>query len=69
MSAPVVVHHPSSMGGRAVTIDGQIAGLALDDGDLVEILRGAGFYDAEYLLDNPNWIEWRGGRAHRYEPA
>jgi hypothetical protein len=32
MSAPIVVHYPSSAGGRAVTINGEIAGLARDDG-------------------------------------
>ncbi|MFD4862554.1 hypothetical protein [Streptomyces atratus] len=70
MSAPIVVHRPApATGGRAVTINGEIAGLAHDDSDLVEFLRRAGVYDAEHLLDDPYWIEWRGGQAHRYEPA
>ncbi|AXE76474.1 hypothetical protein [Streptomyces atratus] len=70
MSAPIVVHRPApATGGRAVTINGEIAGLAHDDSDLVEFLRRAGIYDAEHLLDDPYWIEWRGGQAHRYEPA
>ncbi|MFJ8848922.1 hypothetical protein [Streptomyces sp. NPDC102437] len=69
MNAPVVVHHPSSAGGRAVTINGEIAGIARDDSDLIEILRRAGLYDCEYALDNPNWVEWRGGQAHHYEAA
>jgi hypothetical protein len=69
MSAPIVVHFPSSVGGRAVTINGEIAGLARDDRDLVEFLRRAGIYDAEQCLDDPQWIEWRGGRAHHYEAA
>ncbi|MEE1808065.1 hypothetical protein [Streptomyces sp. BE133] len=70
MSAPIVVHRPTpATGGRAVTINGEIAGLAHDDSDLVEFLRRAGIYDAEHLLDDPYWIEWRGGQAHRYEPA
>ncbi|MFE7330813.1 hypothetical protein ACFU8W_38920 [Streptomyces sp. NPDC057565] len=67
MSAPIVVYGPSSAGGRAVTINGAIAGLARDDRDLVEFLRWAGLDDAWDLLDDPHWIEWRGGRAHRYE--
>ncbi|MFC9624286.1 hypothetical protein ACFTXM_31350 [Streptomyces sp. NPDC056930] len=69
MSAPIVVHRPSSAGGRAVTINGDIAGLARDDRDLIEFLRQAGIYDAEHCLDDPHWIEWRGGQAHRYEAA
>ncbi|MFB6873780.1 hypothetical protein [Streptomyces sp. NPDC056323] len=69
MSTPIVVHGLSRTGGRRVTINGQIAGLAHDDRDLVEFLRRAGLEDAWDILDDPNWIEWRGGRAHRYEAA
>ncbi|MGC5004819.1 hypothetical protein [Streptomyces sp. DT203] len=69
MSAPIVVHGLSPTGGRRVTINGQIVGLAHDDNDLVEFLRRAGLYDAWDLLDDAHWIEWRGGRAHRYEAA
>ncbi|MFG3173600.1 hypothetical protein ACGFZC_00850 [[Kitasatospora] papulosa] len=69
MSAPIVIHHPSPTGGRRVTIHGQIAGLAHDDHDVVEFLRRAGLLDADSLLDQPDWVEWRGGRAHRYEAA
>ncbi|WP_392676064.1 hypothetical protein [Streptomyces sp. LN785] len=67
MSAPIVVHRAVRSGGRAVTINREIAGLAHDDGDLVGFLRRAGVYDAEHCLDDPRWVEWRGGRAHRYE--
>ncbi|MET8329768.1 hypothetical protein [Streptomyces sp. NPDC005181] len=69
MGAPIVVHRSSPTGGRAVTINGELAGLAHDDRDLIEFLRQAGTYDAEHGLDDPGWIEWRGGRAHRYEAA
>ncbi|MFD4947152.1 hypothetical protein ACFWNT_32695 [Streptomyces sp. NPDC058409] len=69
MSAPVVVHGLSPSGGRSVAINGQIAGVAHDDRDLVEFLRRAGLDDAWDLLDDPHWVEWRGGRAHRYEVA
>ncbi|MGW9237970.1 hypothetical protein FKO01_19720 [Mesorhizobium sp. B2-3-3] len=69
MSAPIVIHRPSPTGGRRVTIRGQIAGLATGDSDVVEFLRRAGLPDAEQLLDQPEWVEWRGGRAHRYEAA
>ncbi|MFD6423139.1 hypothetical protein [Streptomyces sp. NPDC060198] len=69
MSAPISIHRPSPTGGRRVTIRGQIAGLARGDSDVVEFLRRAGLVDAERLLDDPRWVEWRGGRAHRYEAA
>lgn len=46
-----------------------ILGLAHDDRDLSEFLRRAGFPDAETLIDDPQMVEWRGGRAHHYEAA
>ncbi|MFE7356582.1 hypothetical protein ACFU8Q_26265 [Streptomyces sp. NPDC057543] len=68
MGAPIVVHRPApGTGGRAVTINGGLAGLAHSDRDLIDFLRQAGVYDAEHLLDDPTWIEWRDGRAHCYE--
>ncbi|WP_435597017.1 hypothetical protein [Streptomyces anulatus] len=69
MAAPIVIHRPSPTGGRRVTIQGQIAGLAHTDADVVEFLRRAGLPDADDLLDQGDWVEWRGGRAHRYEAA
>ncbi|KQZ17925.1 hypothetical protein AB0K86_21945 [Streptomyces clavifer] len=69
MNAPIVIHRPSVTGGRRVTVRGQIAGLAHDDGDVVEFLRRAGLPDTEQLLDDAAWVQWRGGRAHRYEAA
>ncbi|MCQ1575346.1 hypothetical protein ACFWEB_17620 [Streptomyces parvus] len=69
MAAPIVIHRPSPTGGRRVTIQGQIAGLAYTDADVVEFLRRAGLPDADDLLDQPDWVEWRGGRAHHYEAA
>lgn len=69
MAAPIVIHRPSPTGGRRVTIRGQIAGLAHDDADVVEFLRRAGLPDADDLLDQADWVEWRGGRAHHYEAA
>ncbi|MCK8678508.1 MULTISPECIES: hypothetical protein [Streptomyces] len=67
--APVVVHRPSPGGGRRVTIRGQIAGLAHHDADLVEFLRRAGLDEADISLDDPQLVEWRGGRAHHFEAA
>ncbi|WP_411088326.1 hypothetical protein [Streptomyces sp. 061-3] len=69
MSAPIVVHGLSPTGLRVVTINDQLAGLVADDHELIDLLRLAGFYDAEHCLDDPHWIEWRGGRPHRYEEA
>ncbi|MFD0366952.1 hypothetical protein [Streptomyces sp. NPDC127114] len=70
MAAPIVVHRPSPSGGRRVTaLDDRILGLAHSDEDVVEFLRRAGLDDAEALLDDPRWVEWRGGHAHEYEAA
>ncbi|WP_024756080.1 hypothetical protein [Streptomyces exfoliatus] len=69
-SAPIVVHPPSPSGGRRVTVrQGGILGLAHRDADVIEFLRRAGLPDAEALLDDPHWVEWRGGSAHEYEAA
>ncbi|MBP0456541.1 hypothetical protein [Streptomyces montanisoli] len=67
--APIVVLRPSGTGGRRVTAHGQVLGLAHDDFDLVEFLRRAGLDDAWPLLDNPSWVEWRGGRPHHWDTA
>jgi hypothetical protein len=64
--APIVVHPPSATGGRRVTARGEILGLAHSDHDLVVLLEGAGLPDAEEVLDNPTWVEWRGGAPHEY---
>ncbi|MFH8577097.1 hypothetical protein [Streptomyces zaomyceticus] len=68
-SAPIVVHRPSPTGGRRVTVGDEILGLAHRDRDIVEFLRRAGLPDSEDLLDDPVWVEWRGGGAHHYEAA
>ncbi|MEO3978750.1 hypothetical protein [Streptomyces sp. CAU 1734] len=70
MAAPITVHRPSPTGGRRVTARGQILGLAYSDRDLTELLRRAGLENAEQLVDGDSaLIEWRGGRAHKYEAA
>ncbi|MFD7443300.1 hypothetical protein [Streptomyces sp. NPDC059909] len=69
MAAPIVVHQPSPSGGRRVTVRGEILGLAHDDRDVIEFLRRAGLPDAWDLLDDPNWVEWRGGHAHQWDAA
>lgn len=47
----------------------QILGLAHSDHEVIVFLEGAGLDDPERILDDPEWVEWRGGRAHRYEAA
>ncbi|MCZ7458824.1 hypothetical protein [Streptomyces sp. WMMC940] len=69
MAPPIVVHRPSPSGGRRVTVRGEILGLAHDDRDVIEFLRRAGLPDAWDLLDDPNWVEWRGGQAHQWHAA
>ncbi|MFE7516003.1 hypothetical protein ACFU8I_32935 [Streptomyces sp. NPDC057540] len=69
-SAPIVVHPPSPTGGRRVTVrQGGILGLAHSDRDVTEFLRRAGLEDADRLLDDPRWVEWRGGGAHEFKAA
>ncbi len=67
--APIVVHRLSATGGRRVTARGRILGLAYSDHDLVVFLEGAGILDPELILDDPRWVEWRGGRAHVWDAA
>ncbi|MFG2328226.1 hypothetical protein ACGFMM_01235 [Streptomyces sp. NPDC048604] len=68
-SAPIVVHRPSPTGGRRVTVGDEILGLAHSDRDVLEFLRRAGLPDAAELLDDPQWVEWRGSRAHVWDAA
>ncbi|MEK0101156.1 hypothetical protein ACFC18_44090 [Streptomyces sp. NPDC056121] len=67
--APIVVHAPLGTGGRPVTMLGQPLGVAHADADVLEFLRNADLPGVEELLDDPSWVTWRGGRAHRYEAA
>jgi hypothetical protein len=73
MSAPIVVHRLSATGGRRVTVRrggrDEILGLAHSDRDLIVFLEQAGILDPESLLDDPLWVEWRGGQAHQWDAA
>lgn len=64
---PIVVHPPASVGGRRVTIQGYVAGIAQTDADVFEFLRQAGVTVHRALLDDEVWVKWLGGRAHEYE--
>ncbi|WP_299536926.1 hypothetical protein [uncultured Streptomyces sp.] len=70
---PIVIHRPTQSGGRRVTVHyegrDEILGLAHSDRDVLVFLTNAGVDDPELVLDNPMWVEWRGGRAHSYEAA
>ncbi|MFJ5638132.1 hypothetical protein [Streptomyces sp. NPDC093223] len=72
-SAPIVVHGPSHAGGRRVTAHthgrDEILGTAYSDHDLVVFLQAAGITDPEEVMDDPQWVEWRGGRAHQWTAA
>ncbi|WP_406486599.1 hypothetical protein [Streptomyces sp. NBC_01563] len=71
-SAPITVHQHSSTGGRRVTAHvhshDEFLGTAFSDHDLVVFLEAAGIPDADTVLDNPRFIEWRGGHAHEICP-
>ncbi|MFI1726472.1 hypothetical protein [Streptomyces sp. NPDC020489] len=72
-SAPVVVHRPSDSGGRRVTVHSsgrdEILGTAHSDHDLVVFLEDAGVTEPDAILDDPQWVEWRGGPAHEFPAA
>ncbi|MER6789525.1 hypothetical protein ABT330_33750 [Streptomyces sp. NPDC000658] len=72
-STPIVVHQPSRTGGRRVTVHrhgrDEILGTAYNDHDLVVFLDGAGLEDAERMLDDPGWVEWRGSGPHEWNAA
>ncbi|MGO1025783.1 hypothetical protein OG944_39360 (plasmid) [Streptomyces anulatus] len=67
------MHRPSHTGGRRVTAHssgrGEILGTAYSDHDLVVFLEGAGFDAPDTVLDDPQWVEWRGGPAHEFSAA
>ncbi|MFD3441627.1 hypothetical protein ACFWU3_29460 [Streptomyces sp. NPDC058685] len=66
MDVLVVVHRPSVGGGRRVTVRrhgrDEVLGVAYCDDDLMVFLDAAGWLDAERIIDDPAWVEWRGGR-------
>ncbi len=47
----------------------EILGTAYSDHDLVVFLEGAGIDDAEAVLDDRRWVEWRGGPGHDFRAA
>lgn len=61
MAAPIVVHKPSPSGGRRITAEGQILGIAYGTVDLLEFLRRLGLDVSSVRLDDEELIEWRGG--------
>ncbi|GHE98418.1 hypothetical protein GCM10017776_14270 [Streptomyces griseoluteus] len=47
----------------------EILGTAYSDHDLVVFLEGTGVVKPDALLDDPQWVEWRGGHAHEFPAA
>lgn len=47
----------------------EILGTAYSDHDLVVFLEAAGILDPDRVIDDPTWVEWRGGRAHQWDAA
>ncbi|MFJ5817373.1 hypothetical protein ACIQGT_26265 [Streptomyces sp. NPDC093108] len=72
-SAPITVHQPAGTGGRRVTArthgHDEFLGTAFSDHDLVVFLEAAGIPDADTVLDDPRFIEWRGGHAHEWNAS
>lgn len=73
MDPPVTVHPFGADGGRRVSVrtagGTHILGIAYSDADVVEFLRRAGLEDGEQLLDDREWVRWRGGRPHEWVAA
>lgn len=63
----VIVHPPSPTGGRRVTVDDAILGLAHSERDVVEFLRRAGLDEDEVRLDDEELIKWHGGGREVWE--
>ncbi|WP_439794480.1 hypothetical protein [Streptomyces agglomeratus] len=40
--------------------------MAHSDHDLVVFLEAAGVLDADRVLDDPRWVEWRDGPPHQW---
>ncbi|MEU8549141.1 hypothetical protein [Streptomyces roseoverticillatus] len=59
--ARVVVHPPSSSGGRRVTAGAENLGVAYGVVDVIEFLRRAGVASEDMQLEDPELIDWRGG--------
>ncbi|MET9116027.1 hypothetical protein ABZX38_17735 [Streptomyces longwoodensis] len=72
-SAPITVHRPTGTGGRRVTVHrhsrDEILGTAYSDYDLVVFLEAAGVAEPEAILDDPQWVQWRGSPAQEFHAA
>ncbi|MEV5177589.1 hypothetical protein AB0L10_42710 [Streptomyces flaveolus] len=67
------MHRTSLSGGRRGTVhrygQDELLRTAYSDHDLVVFLESVGVADPDALLDDPQWVEWRGGPAHAFSPA
>ncbi|CAL9325804.1 hypothetical protein SUDANB180_00148 [Streptomyces sp. enrichment culture] len=61
----IVVHRPFVSGGRRATVHrygrAELLGTVHDDEELVVLVERAGVAVPASVLDDPRWIEWRGG--------
>ncbi|MFE3408885.1 hypothetical protein ACFXMT_11265 [Streptomyces mirabilis] len=53
---------PLKVGGRPVVVRSVVVGLAHSDHEVVEFLRRAGLALGEDVVDDPVWVEWKGGK-------
>ncbi|NBM17005.1 hypothetical protein GUY61_15520 [Streptomyces sp. GC420] len=60
------MHPPAPLGGRRVTVDGEVIGLAHSLKELTEFLREAGIGLTEEELATSPLIEWRGGGPYEW---
>ncbi|MFI0091868.1 hypothetical protein [Streptomyces bobili] len=47
----------------------EILGTTYSDHDLVVFIEGVGVAEPEAILDDPEWVEWRGGPVHEFSAA
>ncbi|MFB7294053.1 hypothetical protein [Actinacidiphila glaucinigra] len=68
----LLVHGLLPRGGRAVTmhrenrLEDDYVGTAFSECDLLSILRSAGLPEPDLVVDDPQWVQWRGAAAHQW---
>lgn len=65
----MVVHPPSQLGARRVTVRGRSVGVAHAPADVAEFLRRAGLDPEDVAWDDPRLVEWRGGGPDDWAPS
>lgn len=62
-TAPIVVHAPTFMEGRAMSLQGRVVGVAHGVQDVILLARRHGVELEADELDRTPLVEWRGGGA------